>query len=108
MSTMTPAICGQAICGKTVCGRTVFNLEADNYGAADHGENPKINLATGRMIYEHASLSIGGGTYAVGVSLLYNSMQRGSLANRAAGWKLNVDQMLIKYGDTYKHIDARG
>lgn len=108
MSTMTPAICGQAVCGKTVCGRTVFNLEADNYGAADHGENPKINLATGRMIYEHASLSIGGGTYAVGVSLLYNSMQRGCLANRAAGWKLNVDQALIKYGDTYKHIDARG
>ena len=35
-------------------------------------------------------------------------MQRGCLANRAAGWKLNVDQMLIKYGDTYKHIDARG
>ena len=44
-----------------------------NIKQADYGQNPKINLASGRLIYEHEDISVGGGSYATGVSHIYNS-----------------------------------
>ena len=90
------ALCGQVLCGQTVYGMNAFDLTAKNVGTADYGENPKINLATGRLIYEHAGLSVGGGTYSVGVSLIYNSAQHVNADFCGTGWKLNVNQKLIR------------
>ena len=102
------ALCGQVLCGQTVYGMNAFDLTAKNVGTADYGENPKINLATGRLIYEHAGLSVGGGTYSVGVSLIYNSAQHVNADFCGTGWKLNVNQKLIYDDGVFKYIDAKG
>ena len=110
MST-TPAICGQEICGQTICGQTAIDLsfEDKSVSFADHGENPKINLSTGRLMYEQAEISVGGGNYAIGISHIYNSKQNGNVAYCGMGWKLNVYQRLISKSDgTYKYIDGSG
>ena len=64
-----------------------------NIKLADYGQNPKINLATGRLIYEHTDLSVGGGSYAIGVSHIYNSTLTDS-NGYGVGWRLNIDQKL--------------
>ena len=59
----TSAICGQAICGQTICGRVNIDeiFEDKSVSFSDHGENPKISLSTGRLMYEQTGISVGGG-----------------------------------------------
>ena len=107
------AVCGKILCGQVLCGQCeyvqgAYNLTAENIGNADYGENPKVNLATGRLIYEQSGLTMGGGTYSIGISIIYNSAQNVNANFCGAGWKLNVNQKLIYDNGTYKYIDAKG
>ena len=100
MSNYTPTICGKFLCGQTVCGGEKTE-QFINISAADYGENPKINLATGRMVFEEPLLSVGAETYSISISAIYNSHRSGvGLCGR--GWLLSIEQQLIKsYGQYY-------
>ena len=100
MSNYTPTICGKFLCGQTVCGGEKTE-QFINISAADYGENPKINLATGRMVFEEPLLSVGAETYSISISAIYNSHRSGvGLCGR--GWSLSIEQQLIKsYGQYY-------
>ena len=100
MSNYTPTICGKFLCGQTVCGGEKAE-QFINISAADYGENPKINLATGRMVFEEPLLSVGAETYSISISAIYNSHRSGvGLCGR--GWSLSIEQQLIKsYGQYY-------
>lgn len=41
--------------------------------SAEHGENLKVNLATGRLLYANEDISIGANSYKISVSQVYNS-----------------------------------
>lgn len=89
-----------------------------NYSAADFGDNPTVNLATGRLKYSFADLSIGHTSYAINVGHIYNSKLCPAFANKivgmGAGWKLNLHQVLIPDDPSqnppqyYKYLDADG
>ena len=100
MSNYTPTICGKFLCGQTVCGGEKTE-QFINISAADYGENPKINLATGRMVFEEPLLSVGSEIYSISISAIYNSHRSGvGLCGR--GWSLSIEQQLIKsYGQYY-------
>lgn len=120
MNNIVPAICGSVMCGQTYCGQlnqssdpkanlTIFNKEGRNLSYADYGENPKVNLAKGRIVYESADLSIGGGNYQIAISHYYNSLQSEEWNYCGKGWKLNIGQRVKKLdSDTYAYFDAIG
>lgn len=107
MNNYTPAICGNVLCGETVCGAAgaISGIEISN---ADYGENPKVNLSTGRLIYIEPLLSIGEDTYSISISAVYNSQRTNNLDGYGFGWALSVEQSLIKSQDKYYHINANG
>ncbi len=120
INNILPAICGSVMCGQTYCGQLkqssdakanlkIFNTEGRNLSYADYGENPKINLAKGRILYENADLSIGGGNYQIAISHYYNSLQSEEWNYCGKGWKLNVGQRVKKLdSNTYAYFDAIG
>lgn len=89
-----------------------------NYSGADMGDNPTVNLATGRLRYVLPDLSIGEGSYKISVSHIYNSMANSALSSQSTcvgrGWKLNLQQYLVQDGTDsdgnliYKFVDEMG
>lgn len=74
----------------------------------------KVNLYTGRMLYECPQVSVGSGDYAIGVSLIYNSYFEESLVPAGLStymglnWKLNVQQYIYQSANEYKYVDGSG
>lgn len=87
---------------------------ADNSSpSAEHGENLKVNLATGRLLYVNEDISVGANSYKISVSHVYNSKLYESLSGYFSGmprgWKLDAHQCLISEGNKkYTYIDAVG
>lgn len=83
-----------------------------NYSQADIGDNPSINLATGRLRYSFADLNVGYGNFAIGVSHVYVSDVFKSFADTfnhyGNNWKLNVSQCVIKEENNLLYMDAEG
>ena len=83
-----------------------------NYSPADKGDNPVVNVATGRLKYSFADVSVGQGNYTIAVSHVYNNKIHEAFSSFCAGagtnWKLNVHQAIINDGNTYKYMDASG
>lgn len=109
---ITPAICGQAVCGQTICGQTALYNEKSK-ATAELGENPKVNLATGRLLYVQPDLSIGSNNYEINVSHVYTSTLgdkiTGKFPGTGYGWKLNVQQYVEKLDDSrYIYVDETG
>lgn len=108
----TPAISGQAVCGQTICGQININEDISR-AATDHGDNPKVNLTTGRLLYIHPDLSIGANSFEINIAHVYNSMIGNSTSTRfqgvGNGWKLNVHQYIERVDDdNYNYIDSIG
>ena len=66
----------------------------------------KINIVTGRMIYEHPLLSIGQGNFKIDLSLCYNSQNVSrNFPDRKIGfgngWKFNFEQQVFPYKSEY-------
>ena len=71
----------------------------------------KVNLYTGRVLFEHFDAEIGINTYNVSVSHLYNSqLELPNNINTFMGkkWKLNVQQYVYNREDKYFYIDSSG
>ena len=83
-----------------------------NYSPADKGDNPVVNVATGRLKYSFADVSVGQGNYTIAVSHVYNNQIHEAFAEFCTGvgtnWKLNAHQAIIQDGNTYKYMDASG
>lgn len=89
-----------------------------NLSFSDYGDNPKYNLATQRLLYTQPDTSIGGNSYTVGLSHVYDSQMRSALMAKTVGmpygWKLDGHQFLVEDGTdengaaTYKYIDGAG
>ena len=83
-----------------------------NYSQADIGDNPSINLATGRLRYSFADLNVGYGNFAIGISHVYVSDVFKSFADKfkhyGNNWKLNVSQCVIKEENNLLYMDAEG
>ena len=83
-----------------------------NYSPADKGDNPVVNVATGRLKYSFADVSVGQGNYTIAVNHVYNNKIHEAFSSFCAGagtnWKLNAHQAIIKDGNTYKYMDASG
>ncbi len=68
----------------------------------------RVNLVTGRLLYEHFDASVGLNNKNLSVSHIYNSYfeSNGSTGNN---WKLDIQQYLYyNENDTYTYIDAVG
>lgn len=84
----------------------------------EYGNNPKVNLFTGRLIYEHPDLSFGGNSYGINIVHIYNSALIDKTEQfemgMGKGWKLNVQQYIRKIKPIenreipYQYIDASG
>lgn len=66
----------------------------------------KVNIKTGRMIYEYPLLELGGGNYRIVITLLYNSHYQktdyeGRIIGNQKGWKLNLESYVFPYKATY-------
>lgn len=83
-----------------------------NFSQADLGDNPAINLATGRLRYSFKDLEVGHGNFAVGVSHAYLSSINTSFASKfnycGKNWKLDVSQCIVKDGAYVLYLDAKG
>lgn len=90
-----------------------------NYSQSNVGNNPTINLATGRVQYVFPDVELGAGNYAVNVAHVYNSKLNKLFADKIIGlgknWKLNLSQFVIS--DNYdsasgqsvlKYLDESG
>ena len=93
----------------------------NTFPASDYGNNPTVNLQTGRVLYRTNDAAIGANSYAIGVSHVYNS-QCSRYASRifrgiSNGWKLNLQQAIVRekepigngsYKQVTRYIDADG
>lgn len=89
-----------------------------NYSQADLGNNPWVNLYTGRLKFAFEDLTIGGGNSTIAISHIYNSQINTEFAKKSKGfgknWKLNLSQFLIndycdKEGNRiFKYMDEMG
>ena len=72
----------------------------------------KVNIFTGRLLFEFLNLSIGCGAENITVSHIYNSLFKLPAhldTNMSSNWKLNVQQYLYKNeDDTFTYIDGSG
>src|SRR5690554_7114733 len=71
----------------------------------------KVNLATGRLIFNHFDIKIGIDNYQVGIAHIYNSQMSipdNFQPNVGRNWKLNVQQYLYQDGSKYIYIDEIG
>ena len=74
----------------------------------------KVNLVTGRLLYEHFDASVGLNDYNLSVSHIYNSHlgYNNKISNSTGeNWKLDIQQYLYYNDDetdTYTYIDAKG
>ena len=67
----------------------------------------KVNLYTGRLLYDCPGLMIGANSFQIGTSLIYNSHYKptdfnGKRLGIGNGWKLNIQQYLFPYLDSYE------
>lgn len=71
----------------------------------------KINLSTGRLLYEYYDVGIGNNLFNIDVSHIYNSMfDLSQYVNTYVGnnFKLNVQQYIIVENGKYVYIDSMG
>ncbi|MGN1235781.1 MAG: hypothetical protein ACI4U2_07350 [Christensenellaceae bacterium] len=96
----------------------------ENYSGAYYGENPKVNLKTGALLYSLPEISLGGGSYRIDLSHVYRSESIGEGIGRVEdesedevkkpyagignGWKLNVQHYVEESGGGYYYIDGIG
>ena len=77
----------------------------------DAGE-ASVNVRTGRMIFTHPDLSIGKGSFNIGISHVYNPAAQcppGVYPSMGSGWKLNVQQYIIANDyNTFTYVDGAG
>ena len=70
-----------------------------NYSQANVGNNPSINLATGRLQYMFHDAESGAGNFSINVAHIYNSKLNdkftAKLINLGKKWKLNLTQCII-------------
>lgn len=70
-----------------------------NYSQSNIGNNPTVNLATGRMQYVFQDADIGATNFAINVAHVYNSKLNNAFAQKILGlgnnWKLNLSQFII-------------
>ncbi len=74
-------------------------MATTDFSQADMGDNPAVNLATGRLRYSFDDLSVGYGNFAVNVGHVYLSQHFSAFVNKfpelSSGWKLNVAQYIV-------------
>lgn len=74
-------------------------MATTDFSQADMGDNPAVNIATGRLRYSFDDLSVGYGNFAVNVGHVYLSQHFSAFVNRfpelSSGWKLNVAQFVV-------------
>ncbi|MCL2861029.1 MAG: DUF6531 domain-containing protein, partial [Firmicutes bacterium] len=75
----------------------------------------RVNLFTGRLLFEHHDFTMGAGNFQVDLSHVYNSHSpTGNLCgNRFATqmgqrWKLNIQQYIYQHGGNWRYVDANG
>lgn len=72
----------------------------------------KVNLYTGRLLFEHNDLNLGTNSYQIGVSHVFNSnLELPCDSYMGKKWKLNVQQFLNKsetYPTVYTYYDSVG
>ena len=71
----------------------------------------KINISTGRLLYEYYNIGIGNNMYSIDVSHIYNSMfDLSKYTNTYVGnkFKLNVQQYIFIENGKYIYIDSMG
>lgn len=87
-------------------------LVTTNFSQADLGDNPSVNLATGRLRYAFSDLSIGHGNFAIDVSHIYLSKTCSDVTNVFSEfgkkWKLNLSQYVAQDGSNFLYLDAMG
>lgn len=75
------------------------SMPTTDFSQADMGDNPTVNLATGRLRYSFDDLSVGYGSFAVNVGHVYLSQHFSAFVNKfpelSSGWKLNVAQYIV-------------
>ena len=80
-------------------GGGTSKMATTDYSQADMGDNPAVNLATGRLRYSFDDLSVGYGNFAVNVGHVYLSQHFSAFLNKfpelSSGWKLNVAQYIV-------------
>ena len=79
-----------------------------NYSPANVGDNPVVNLACGRLRFGFDDGAIGGNSYAIGVSHVYNSLRYHDDQTVGNGWQLSVMQRVFRHGQNYLVVDASG
>ena len=94
-------------------GGGTSKMATTDYSQADMGDNPAVNLATGRLRYSFDDLSVGYGNFAVNVGHVYLSQHFSAFVKQfpelAGGWKLNVAQYLLQTdGSTVLYMDESG
>lgn len=94
-------------------GGGTSKMATTDYSQADMGDNPAVNLATGRLRYSFDDLSVGYGNFAVNVGHVYLSQYYSEFVKQfpelAGGWKLNVAQYLLQTdGSTVLYMDESG
>ena len=92
--------------------QNVDSMMDKSKSVSDYGDNPKINLVTGRVLLGLPGISVGENSYELGFSHIYNSglLQRYSAleTNVGNGWKLSVQQYIFSENEEYKYIDGAG
>ena len=80
------------------------SMPTTDFSQADMGDNPAVNLATGRLRYSFDDLSVGYGSFAVNVGHVYLSQHFSAFVNKfpelSSGWKLNVAQYVVPINNT--------
>ena len=93
-------------------GRVPATTSLINYSQSDLGDNPSVNLATGRLRYTFGDLNVGSGNYAINVHHVYISNLHTAFKNKfnmfGNRWKLNLSQCVIKESDKYVYLDELG
>ena len=95
------------------------SVSEDNYYAetckpdGEHGDNPKVNLATGRLLYTLPDASIGANSYTIDIFHVYSSQIppsfQAKIVGMPNGWKLNAHQFVEKQASgRYLYFDATG
>lgn len=83
-----------------------------NYEQSNIGDNPVINLATGRLQYFSGDCSIGAGNYGINIAHVYNSKLNSTFASKFAcfgkNWKLNLSQYMQVDSSKKQYIDEAG
>ena len=71
----------------------------------------KVNIYTGRLLYEYQDADIGLESYEIALSHIYNSHYSPLIGENSLvgdGWKLNIQQYIYFSNDKYYYIDGFG